>query len=68
MDGIWDPGAGAYEPPGVRSVERSEGCPGNWREPIRLRVCGPGSMPVYNRWSREVAGGRKAVGGGSSSV
>ena len=67
MEGVWDPGAGAEEPSGVRGVERSEGCPGNWRDPPRPRPAGPGAAPAYNRRSREVAGGREAVGGGRSS-
>ena len=33
MDGIWEPGADASESFGVRGAERSDGCPGNWREP-----------------------------------
>ena len=37
---IWEPGAGAEEPLGVRGVERSEGCPGNWGDPPRPDPCG----------------------------
>src|SRR5438046_9313609 len=37
---IWEPGADAEEPLGVRGVERSEGCPGNWGDPSRPRPCG----------------------------
>jgi hypothetical protein len=37
---IWEPGAGAEEPLGVRGVERSEGCPGNWGDPPRPGACG----------------------------
>src|SRR5215212_9334757 len=66
MDGTPEPGAGAQEPPGVMGVEWSEGCPRNWRDPPRPRVCGPGSMRTYNR-RREVVGGREGVGGGRSS-
>src|SRR5579884_832758 len=45
MDGTWDPGAGAQEPPGVMGVEWSEGRPGNWREPPRPRSVGAGARP-----------------------
>jgi hypothetical protein len=37
---IWEPGAGAEEPPGVWGVERSDGCSGNWGGPPRPRPCG----------------------------
>src|ERR1700733_12843898 len=37
---VWDPGAGVEEPLGVRGVERSDGCPGNWRGPPRPGPCG----------------------------
>ena len=40
MERTWEPGAGAEEPLGVRDVERSEGCPGNWGGPPRPRLCG----------------------------
>ena len=40
MERIWEPGAGAEEPLGVRGVERSDGCPGNWRGPPRPGPCG----------------------------
>ena len=40
MEGVWDLGAGAEEPSGVRGVERSEGCPGNWGDPPRPDPCG----------------------------
>jgi group II intron maturase len=36
----WEPGAGAEEPLGVRGVERSDGCPGNWGGPPRPGPCG----------------------------
>jgi hypothetical protein len=36
----WEPGASVEEPLGVRGVERSEGCPGNWGGPTRPRSCG----------------------------
>src|SRR2546429_9855743 len=35
-----DPGAGAQELSGVMGVERSEGCPGNWRGPPRPEAGG----------------------------
>src|SRR5262249_22213737 len=47
MERIWEPGAGAEEPLGVRGVERSEGCPGNWGDPPRPRPCGGREQ----RWS-----------------
>jgi hypothetical protein len=40
MERTWEPGAGAEEPLGVRGVERSDGCPGNWGDPPRPRPCG----------------------------
>jgi hypothetical protein len=48
-DGTRDPGAGAHEPPGVWDVERSDGCPGNWREPPRPHPLGWEAMPAYNQ-------------------
>ena len=33
-------GAGVEGPTGVRGVERSDGCPGNWGDPPRPRRCG----------------------------
>src|SRR5688572_17050842 len=69
MEGAWDPGAGAEEPSGVMGVERAEGRPGNWGEPPRPRRCGwREARLAYNRRSREVAGGREAVGAGRSSA
>src|SRR5688500_4824864 len=69
MEGAWDPGAGAEEPSGVMGVERAEGRRGNWGEPPRPRRCGwREARLAYNRRSREVAGGREAVGAGRSSA
>ena len=59
MDGIWDPGAGAQEPPGVGGSERPEGCRGNWRGPTRSAAAGGGAClsitgeePGSARWPR----------------
>ena len=49
MDDTRDLGAGVQEPPGAGGSEWPEGCPRNWRDPPRPRICGPGSSPVYNR-------------------
>ena len=40
MERTWEPGASAEEPLGVRDVERSDGCPGNWGDPPWPRFCG----------------------------
>jgi hypothetical protein len=66
MEGVWDLGAGVEEPSGVMGVERSEGCPGNWRGPTRPRCAGrEASLSITAK--RERAGGREGVGGGRSS-
>jgi len=44
MEDAWDSGAGVEEPLGVRGVERSEGCPGNWRGPPRAPGLRPGKQ------------------------
>ena len=65
MEDIWGSGAGVEGPSGVRGVERSDGCPGNWGGPPRPRRCGrreacrpitsdPGKWPAAERESEGV--------------
>ena len=67
MEDIWDSGAGVEGPSGVRDVERSDGCPGNWGGPPRPRRCGRREARRPITAAREVVGGREGVGGGRSS-
>ncbi len=60
--GPLEPGAGAQESSGVGSVERSEGCRGNWREPRWPQHFGLGSMPAYNRCGKGRAATRQSEG------
>jgi hypothetical protein len=66
MEGIFDLGADAQELSGVWSVERQEGCRGNWRDPPRPRPVGAGArLPITGngKWH----GGREGVGWGRGS-
>ena len=53
MEGVREPGAGAEELPGVRGVERSEGCPAA-REQRRPITGDPGKWTVAQRESEGV--------------
>jgi len=56
MEGIFDLGADAEELSGVWSVERQEGCRGNWRGPPRPRPVGTGTcLPITGDGKWQVA-------------